>query len=252
MFFRFSFSCLLWLTCFQLSFASDIKVAVPPSGYPPYIIVDNNNLHGILIETLQKAAKSSSLELEFVYLSEQASQSQLDSNQIDMRMESPGWVDNPERYLWSEPITSIKDMFVFNRNTPNEFESDDALSGAVINTHSGYGYPTLNKLFESRKIIRNDFETEKAMLLDLLNEQNGVKKAAVMDQYVVKYLMSRDSILKESLSLSRRHIDYKYLHFQVLKSRKMHHIITRLNLEIKKLKKIGVIDKIIKRNLSGM
>ena len=252
MLFRFSLSCLLWLCGFQISFASDLKVAVPPAGYPPYIIIDGRNLHGILIETLQAAVKASSLELEFIFLPEASSQAKLDSQEIDMRMESPGWVEKPERYFWSEPITSIKDMFVFNRNTQNVFESDESLNGAVINTHAGYSYPSLKKLFETETIARNDFPTEEAMLLDLLNDEEGSTKAAVMDQYVVKYLMSSNLNFKENLVLSRRHIDYKYLHFQALKTPKMHHIMNKLNLEIKKLKKIGVVDKIIKSNLNGM
>ncbi|MFY0642728.1 MAG: transporter substrate-binding domain-containing protein [Bermanella sp.] len=250
--FRFSLSFLLWIFCFQLSFASDVKVAVPPAGYPPYIIINGSHLHGILIETLKKAAKASSLELEFVFLPEQLAKAKLDTKEIDMRMESPGWVENPSRYIWSEPITSIKDFFVFHRKTPNVFENDESLIGAVINTHTAYSYPTLNTLFKNGKLIRNDFSTEAAMLLDLFNNQGDVMKAAVMDQYVAKYLISSNLSLKENIVFSRRHIDYNYLHFQVLKSPKMQNILTRLNFEIKKMKKVGVIDKIIKSNLSGM
>jgi polar amino acid transport system substrate-binding protein len=252
MLFRFSLSFLLWFFGFQLSFASDVKFAVPPAGYPPYIIINGSNLQGIIIETIQKAAKASSIELEFVFLPERQAQIQLDTKQIDMRMESPGWVKNPSRYIWSEPITSIKDIFVFHRKTPNVFESDESLIGSVINTHTGYSYPTLKELFEKGQLIRNDFSTEIAMLLDLFDNQEGVKKAAVIDQYVVKYLMSSNVSLKENIVFSRRHIDYNYLHFQVLKSPKMHHILTKLNFEIKKMKRVGVIDKIIKSNLSGM
>ncbi|MGR6874878.1 substrate-binding periplasmic protein [Pseudomonas sp. HK3] len=250
---RFIFSCLI---LFSISFACQsndlLKVAIPPAGYPPYIIIDDDHINGILIETLKHAAQASNLELEFIYASEQHARDLLDAKEIDVRMESPGFVDNPKNYLWSDPVTSIKDLFVFHRLTPNVFEHDESLAGSEINTHIGYAYPTLQLRFENGQLKRNDFKTERAMLFDLIENQNGVSKAAVMDQYVVKYLMLNIPTLKSNLVLSRRHIDYKYLHFQFNKSLKMRQILTKLNFEIKKFKRSGAVDKIIKKNVSGI
>jgi polar amino acid transport system substrate-binding protein len=250
---RFILGCLVLFNFSHPCQSNDLlKVAVPPVGYPPYIIVNNEHVNGILIETLKHAAKASNIELEFIYAAEQQARILLDNKEIDVRMESPGFVDDPKNYLWSEPITSIKDLFVFHRLTPNVFESDESLAGSEINNHIVYAYPTLQLLFESGQIKRNDFETERAMLFDLIESKQGVSKAAVMDQYVVKYLMLKIPTLKSDLVLSRRHIDYKYLHFQFNKSLKMRQILTKLNFEIKKLKRSGAVDKIIKKNVSGI
>lgn len=227
-----------------------LTVAVPQEGYPPYIIVNKKEVSGILIDTLKLASKNAHLELEFVFYPEKRSQALLDSHDIDVRMESPGWVDNPERYLWSEPITSIKDRLIYHRLTPNVFERDDTMEGAIIVTHLGYSYPTLEQYFESNFLIRKDFTTEYAMLLNLIREQQRDVRAAVMDQYVVGYLMDKTPKFKSELVMSKRHIDYKYLHFQFYRSESMVRLVSRLNLEIKKLKRIGAVDKIIKQTLN--
>lgn len=246
------FLIILLILCSSLSQSETLTVSVPPNGYPPYIIVQGESISGILIDTLKAAAKSSYLSLNFILLPEVRSKALLNNHEIDVRMESPDWVSNPNDYLWSEPITSIKDIFVFNKITPNVFEKNETMKGAEINTHLGYSYPTLEKMFEDKKIKRKNFTSEKGMLLNLIRNPDMVLRAAVMDYHVAKFLISRMPKLASDLTFSRRHVDYKYIHFQFAKKPKMRYIVTKLNLEIKKLKQSGMIDKIIKRNLSDI
>lgn len=230
------------------SWADEIlRVGIPKEGYPPYIVVDADQVTGIMIDTLEAAAKVSYFKLSYIYLPEVRSRAMLAKNEIDLRMESPSFVENPNDYLWSEPITSIKDMFIFHRHSENVFEKYDTMEGAIIHTHLGYGYPTLQPLFDQGIIIRKDFNTEQAMLVNLIRDNIHSKRAAVMDQNVAKYLMEKDTVLKTDLRISRRHIDYNYLHFQFPNNPKMKLVVNKLNLEIRKLKRSGRVDKIIKK-----
>jgi len=224
-----------------------LRVGIPKEGYPPYIVVEGDQVSGIMIDTLQSAANVSYFQLVYMFLPEVRSRAMLASNEIDLRMESPSFVDDPGDYLWSEPITSIKDMFIFHRNSENVFEKDETMEGAVIHTHLGYSYPTLQTLFDRGIIIRKDFNTEQAMLVNLIRDNVHSKRAAVMDQNVAKYLMEKDPVLKTDLRISRRHVDYNYLHFQFPKNPKMKMVVNKLNLEIRKLKRSGRVDKIIKK-----
>ena len=230
--------------------ANSIILAVPEAGYPPYIVVNGSNVTGIMPEILFQAANKYGYSLQFQFSPENRSLLLLKNGKVDARMESPAWIDNPGDFYWSEPVVEITDHFVFNNQTPNYFENDKQLSGAEIVTHLGYGYPTLQKLFEEKTIKRKDYRTEIAMLDSLMRKAFEAKRAAVMDRHVAMWLIKNNPRFKDKLSFSKRVVDRMPLHFQFSKNDKLKRFVFDFNNYIDQIRKDGKMHEIIMESLN--
>jgi len=226
-----------------------IKMALPEEGYAPYIIIKKDDVSGILIEVLKLAAQQISLQIIFEYMPEKRSIVMLNEGRIDARMESPRWIRDPEDYFWSEPIVNINDLFVYRNLDSNAFENDGDMQGAVLVTHLGYGYPTLQPLFDMAMVTRHDAATEVAMLNQLQRKTGAAKKAVVMDRHVALWLIKHHQAFKGRFKFSKRVIDSTPLHVQFTPSTKMEKWLPRLNAQIRKLKRSGVVEQIIENTL---
>lgn len=234
-----------------------LNVAIPPEGYPPYIITNStpgvgaldDSPTGIVIEVLKDAAAKEHISLAFLEAPELRSQKMLNEDMIDVRMESPLWVDNPEAYFWSESITHINDVFVYSRRSPVSFEHDEDLIGAEIVTHLGYKYPTLEPLFDSGQATRDDRQTEEYMLTAIYQERNRehvtAKRAVVMDELVARWFISRYPRYEGQFLFSRRLVASAPVHFQFARNPENLQLMERLNRHIVDMKESGRLADLI-------
>jgi polar amino acid transport system substrate-binding protein len=240
------------LMCFAhlaLSQPQSLRVALPEDGYPPFIIIQQPSPKGILIETLQLAAHNIGLSLSYTHLPEKRSNLALDEGKVDARMESELWVNNPQDYLWSVPITQLDDVFVFNQDAEISFETDSELNGAQIITHLGYSYPDLQPMFDKGIVQRSDFSNETEMLSTLIKIVPGLNRAAVMNMDVARWIIKSSAKFQGHFTFSQRTIGTAPLQFQFIKTKGMQVIVEQLNIEINKLKENGTVDKITRQIL---
>ncbi len=243
-----------------------LRIAIPPEGYPPYIITNTtpiidtppssdhiSEISGIMVEVLRTAATRAELQLDFRFIPEIRSQMMLDSGTIDARTESPKWVSNPEEYLWSEPITTINDVFVYCDKMPNYFESDEEMAGAEIITHLGYSYPTLEPLFRSQQMLRDDRESEELMLNAILQQKQvsrpGVIRATVMDILVARWLIASVPKFQNQFNFSKRIIDSADYHFQFSRNERSILVVDLLNQHIREMRQSGEIERMTEKIL---
>ena len=224
-----------------------LSVAIPRDGYAPFIIIEHERVYGILIEPLQLAADKLGIELTYVYYPEKRSQAMLDKNLVDARMESELWVDNPQDYLWSEPISPLEDVFVFHKDSKSKFETNEDLANSQIITHLGYSYPILQPLFEQGIIHRMDFSSESEMLNYLFRPHPGVNSAAVINKSVALWIIQSTPKLQNHFLLSKRRVGIAPLQFQFAKTKRLEKIVTQLNAEIRQLKEDKTVEKITAR-----
>ncbi|WDD97082.1 substrate-binding periplasmic protein [Thalassomonas actiniarum] len=221
-----------------------LSIGLPEDGYAPFIILKDNKPKGILIEPLQLAAEKLGITLKYTYMPEKRSVDMLDKYQIDARMESRRWVDNPGDYLWSEAIADLEDVLVYHRDAKPGFDPDQALDGAHIVTHLGYSYPDLQPLFEQGVIFRQDFSSEFAMLSTLVRLVEGVNRTAVMNKQVALWLIKSSPKLQNRFVFSRRIVGSAPLQFQFAKTDRLSAMVKELNRELKKLKADGSLEAI--------
>ena len=230
--------------------ANSIVLAVPGAGYPPYIVVNGSKVTGIMPKILSQAASKYGYDVQFKFIPENRSLLLLKNKKIDARMESPAWVDNPSEFYWSEPVVVINDHFIFNNQAQNTFENDSQIVGAEIVTHLGYGYPTLQELFDEKIIVRKDYRTEIAMLDSLLRNEYNISRAAVMDRHVAMWLIRQHSRFKDKLAFSKRVVDSMPLHFQFAKTERLKVFVSQFNEYIDQIRKDGEMHEIIMDSLN--
>jgi len=242
---------LLCILVSTLTYANkqSLSVAIPIEGYAPFIIIGKNQVHGILIEPLQLAADKLGIELTYVYYPEKRSQAMLEKNLVDARMESELWVDNPQDYLWSEPISPLEDVFVFHKDSKSKFETNADLADSQIITHLGYSYPTLQPLFEQGIIHRMDLSSEFDMLNHLFRPHPGVNSAAVINKYVALWIIQSTPKLQNRFLLSKRRVGIAPLQFQFAKNKRLEKIVKQINAELRKLQNDKTVEKITARIL---
>ncbi len=246
----------LYLILVPLTFSSygkqqQLNVAIPEHGYAPFIIIDKNEFTGILLKPLQLAAHNIGIELTYRYAPEKRSQLMLDAHDVDTRMESTAWVETPEDYWWSEPITMLDDVLIYHKSSTTDFETDQALTGAELITHLGYFYPTLQPLIEANIIQRSDFSSEFAMLQSLARPTPGVKRVAVMNKDVALWIIKAHAKFQDTFLFSERVIDTAPLQFQFAKRPELRTVIDQLNAELTKFKHKHIVEKISERILSN-
>jgi len=241
-------SLLFLLLLLNLSFFSQaekfLTIGLPQEGYAPFIIVGDNKPRGILIEPLQLAAEKVGINLKYVYMPEKRSVTMLEKHQLDARMESKLWVNNPGDYLWSEAITQLEDVLVYHKDAFPAFDPDKQLAGAHIITHLGYSYPDLQPLFDQGILYRQDFSTEYEMLSTLVRLVEGVNRTAVMNKQVAMWLIKSTPKLQNRFVFSLRIVGSAPLQFQFAKTERLAPIVKDINTELRKLKASGSIQAI--------
>ncbi len=227
---------LCWLTMAAGCLAADglpqLRISVPDDGYPPYVIRQDDQLHGILIDPMYTAAQRAGIELEFVYLPELRSLHMLESGQIDGRMESPYWTDQPDNYQWSDLVVWLEDVLVYRNDQPFDLEQEDGLLGGEIITHLGYAYPALQPAFANGSLIRLDKPTEQDMLNTLLISQAESARALIIGRDVAQWYVAKQPQLQAlPLTFSKRVYGCAPMGFQFARNERVKALLQRLNKE---------------------
>ena len=227
---------LSWLMIAASSLAADgrpqLRIAVPDDGYPPYVVRQDDQLHGILIDPMHKAAQRAGIELEFVYMPELRSLHMLESGQIDGRMESPYWTEQPENYLWTDLVVWLEDVLVYRNDQPFDLEQEDGLLGGEIITHLGYAYPALQPAFANGSLIRLDKPTEQDMLNTLMISQAETARALIIGRDVAQWYVAKQPQLQAlPLTFSKRVYGCAPMGFQFARNERVKALLQRLNKE---------------------
>ena len=242
-------SALLSLSLSSWAFAETqtLKVAVPASGYPPFIIVEQGTVTGIVIEPLLEAAAAAGIQVDFVFLPERRARKLLDNLQIDGRIESADWVEDPHTFLWTDPIAQVDDVFIYHERAATGFETDVAIQGAEIIAHLGYGYPALQTLFDSGVLSRRNYPSEQKMLTSLLRYSPHTKRAAVMNKQVACWHIDKDSRFQGRFKFSKRVVGSAPLQVQLANTPRLRPLHAALNTQLRRLQADGSIARIQKQ-----
>ncbi len=191
-----------------------LVVALPDAGYPPYVIVNESKVTGILVESIKRASQNAGITMEFQFLPEKRSLMALQECSVDARMESALYSDAPDEYLWSHPIIEIEDVLIANNEDYHHIEDIEDLVGHELIAHIGYSYPALQSYFDSGTIIRSDRYNEREMLRSLLRPSPDSRRLAVMDRNVATTLFNNDNQLRDNLRFIELQLGKAPLQFQ--------------------------------------
>ena len=144
-----------------------LRFSIIESGVMPMALIrDGQAIDGILRDLSLGVAAKVGRQAELMVLPRMRVHRALINREIDVRCYvNPKWLtDVYPGYLWSVPFMVQRDLLVSRSEQPI---APDALGAQSIGTVLGFNYPTLDALFASGKLQRDDARTQGLVLRKL-------------------------------------------------------------------------------------
>lgn len=144
-----------------------LRMVASSSWNMPFGKFENEKLVGGIVYDLGLAiAKQLDTSVTFAVLPRKRIDGAVLSGDIDLRCyTNPLWTDVADNMVWSPKLFELTDVIFGGEATPEPRTLQTMPQGAMVSAVLGYGYPTLEPLFDSGKLKRDDAsDQEKALL----------------------------------------------------------------------------------------
>ena len=220
-----------------------LRLGVPPHGWPPYIIVDQDQTTGIAIEVITRIGAQYGYAVVIDHYPEKRAHLMVVQGAIDAWFDAKEWCLDPQRFLWTDALIESEDRLICRKNRPVTFQRIEDLFGKTIGTHLGYFYPRLDPYFENERIVRADTQSEAAMLKMLAL---GRTDAAVVNQLVALWIIKTEPDLQVSdFRFCERVVDRAGYRIMFTRQHDWRPFIHDFNSELKAMKQDGRLNRII-------
>ncbi|MDD3313588.1 transporter substrate-binding domain-containing protein, partial [Pseudodesulfovibrio sp.] len=191
----------------------ELTLFLPDTDWPPYVPKGAEGAEGgVFGELLRAIVEPLGYTVKVRFLPERRGWEMLDSGLVDVHVKAREWVEDPDKYLWSEPFLLNKDVLLYSAARPLEYTSPEALYGLSVAAIRGFLYPVFEPHFGPGRITRVDVATPYAMLG--LLERNRVAAALVNRSETEWMLRHTPSIDPSRFRLDRHDFDraqYRFL-----------------------------------------
>jgi polar amino acid transport system substrate-binding protein len=163
---------------------------MPDSWAMPMVLYERGRpTQGILYDIMLSLATQVGVPAQFHVLPRTRVQSAMEHGEIDVRCyAAQSWLPNQSGdYIWSLPLLFQRDLLV-SRQGPRTSVDAKTLPRQSIGTVLGYTYPTLQPLFDSGQLQREDARNQEQVLEKLLA---GRYRYAVSNQWTLDWLNQR-------------------------------------------------------------
>jgi polar amino acid transport system substrate-binding protein len=144
---------------------------------------------GIIPDIMTSLATQVGMSAQFHVLSRARLDGAMKNGEVDLRCYvTPDWLeDNSSDYLWSVPLFFQRDLLVGTAGLPAHIVPTE-LARQPIGTVLGYTYPTLQPLFDSGQLRRDDARSQDQVLEKLLARRY---RYGVTNQWALDWFNSR-------------------------------------------------------------
>jgi polar amino acid transport system substrate-binding protein len=152
---------LFWQLCLlgtPRAHAEELVIAYGKYDVAPFAIVDGEKLVGGIIKDLGIAlARELGMQPVFLDIPRKRMPDFIANGDVHIRIGfNPMWVNNPERFNWSQVLFDDKDLIVINKQSEDKVTKLDDLKGGVVGTILGHVYPDLEGYFSNRTLRRDN------------------------------------------------------------------------------------------------
>ncbi len=227
--------------CHQLAADPVIVFNMSPSGYPPFMINDEQqHPSGIMYDVLKRIALKHHYQIQTTSTPRKRVDIQLDSGKLDASARAKEWMQNPEDYVFTDTIIKVRDVIFSSSKTPLIFNNIEDLYGKTISTHLGYKYPMLDASFNKQKIFKSDSYSEEAMLGKVLIDRAD---AAIVNESVGLWLIKSKPAWQGQFVIAKKILNS--FDFRIMFSKKWRPFVNKFNQELANMKKDGELENII-------
>lgn len=163
-----------------------LRFSIADSWAMPMVQIEAEQpTQGILHDLMLSLTRHIGYPAQFLVLPRARIQGAMERGEIDVRCYvAPSWLTAPSNGLWSAPLILQRELLVSNLPS-RHIEPADLPAQSIIGTVLGYRYPTLEPLFASGHLIRDDARSQEQVLHKLLAERYhyAVSNDWVLDSY---------------------------------------------------------------------
>ncbi|MEC7815109.1 MAG: transporter substrate-binding domain-containing protein [Pseudomonadota bacterium] len=220
--------------------ASTFVFNVSPNGYPPYMIVEGDQESGIMLDVLERIAPRIGYQVETRKIPRKRVDQMLLEDYIDGTPRAIEWTQEPEQFLFTDPIVQVEEVFFFPEGSTLDYRSPRDLFGKTLVTHLGYQYPALEPHLSAGDITRFDVSRDEDMFRYLMHGDRF--HAAVADRLVGKWILRNQSAAGSFRTSSSAISEYG---FRIMVRPEAAGFVEAFNRELKKLRDSGELDTIL-------
>ncbi|MDX9664331.1 transporter substrate-binding domain-containing protein [Pseudomonas sp. P5_152] len=192
---RSALGALLLVSASTLAAPSPLRFAITDSWAMPMVQIEHGRpTQGILHDVMLSLATQVGLPAEFHVLARARVQNAMEHGEIDVRCyAAQSWLPNQSGdYIWSIPLWFQRDLLISNQHHHAGVVPAD-LAPQTIGTVLSYHYPTLQPLFDSGQLKRDDARNQDQVLQKLLAGRNeyGVSNQWTLDWFNQRLLPER-------------------------------------------------------------
>ncbi len=223
----------------------EIIVGFNNVSWPPYLVEEpNGKIHGIMIDVMKAIASKHGLSVKITPLPEKRAIRGMAGGDIDAYTKAKEWVDDPNAYLWTDPVLDSTDVLIFPKDRPIHFETPDDLKGKKIGAILGYRYPLLVPYFADGRINRDDVKKDSLMLAKLLK---GRDDAAIINKHVALWVIRQNPEFKGKFAFSEKPVGTAGCRFMFTPKQSWGPFIEIFNKELAAMKGDGRLEAIIRK-----
>ncbi|WP_299831276.1 transporter substrate-binding domain-containing protein [Pseudomonas sp.] len=179
---RLLLSALLLLSSPGFAAEAPLRFVLADSWSMPILLVEDGKPYGgFLFDIMESLSNHMGRSAEYQVLARKRVQSALEQGEVDIRCyAAQSWVPNMSGdYIWSLPLVTQRDLLISTANNATPVRPDQ-LDKENIGTVLGYVYPSLQALFDSHQLHREDARSQDQVLLKLVA---GRYRYAVANQW---------------------------------------------------------------------
>ncbi|MGX9864353.1 substrate-binding periplasmic protein [Pseudomonas moraviensis] len=187
---RWALGALLGISLNAMAAQAPLRFAVPDSWAMPMVQLESGRpTQGILHDILLSLATQVGAPAQFIVLPRARVQSAMEHGDIDVRCyAAQSWLPNQSGdYIWSVPLWFQRDLLVSREDQSAQINPAD-LPRQAIGTVLGYSYPTLQSLFDTDRLQREDARNQEQVLEKLLA---GRYRYAVSNHWTLDWINQR-------------------------------------------------------------
>ncbi|MDX1755677.1 MAG: transporter substrate-binding domain-containing protein [Marinobacter sp.] len=218
-----------------------LRLNVSPNGYPPYLIVEDHNLSGIIWDVVSRIAGRLEYDVAPIQIPRKRVDELVLRGYIDATPRAIEWTKQPERFLFTDPIVNVEEVFFYPANTDFRYQAPMDLEAKTIVTHLGYQYPALRQVFEYGMAERFDVNNDVDMFRYLLDGDRF--DAAIADRLVGQWIIRNHPKMDGLLTATDNSVSN--YGFRLMVRQDLAEFVDAFNAELAQLKASGELDRIL-------
>jgi polar amino acid transport system substrate-binding protein len=154
----------IMFSAYSLSSENSLQFVINAPGSSPYLYFDNegSRYQGVVVDFFESFDKSNAFNVQYVDSSRARNEKLVFTKVADLLFGSSVWVDNPQRFIYSDTIMPHVSFIYAVQKFENPF-SLETHNRALICTRHDFTYPYLQPYFNEYKLVRVDSSSQTTM-----------------------------------------------------------------------------------------